>query len=77
MIVSPVDIFKDQVYFELYDVARDKQEQVNLAFDEQDVVRGMIDTLRGVMQDTSDEVHFVVQDYDRFLHSYARCRIEV
>ncbi|MBT97698.1 MAG: arylsulfatase [Dehalococcoidia bacterium] len=65
-----VDLFKDEVYFELYDVLTDPQEKYNLAFTQQDRVRELSDLLREWMRDTGDLVSYVADDYDHFLDAY-------
>ena len=71
-----VDIFKDETFFELYDTVRDPQEKVNLAFDEGDRAREMIDILLDIMRDTGDLIAFSPDDYDRFLQDYAPFQAE-
>lgn len=69
-----VDFFKDEIFFELYDLEDDPQEKYNLAFDEQKRVQKLIEILLRIMQDTSDEITFSLHDYDEFLHAYAQSR---
>ena len=71
-----VDLFQNEVFFELYDVQQDKQEKYNLAFEQQTIVRDMIDILQGIMLDTSDEISFSMQDYDLFLTAYSSCQAQ-
>lgn len=69
-----VDLFKDEVFFELYDVIDDPQEKVNLAFDEQAVARELSADLLAWMRDTNDLVSYADADYDRFLEDYTQFR---
>jgi arylsulfatase A-like enzyme len=71
-----VDLFQNEVFFELYDVQQDRQEKYNLAFERQAVARDMIDILQGIMLDTSDEIRFSMLDYDRFLTVYSDCQTQ-
>ena len=71
-----VDLFQNEVFFELYDVQQDPQEKYNLAFEQQTTVRDMIEILQGIMLDTSDEISFSVQDYDLFLNAYSSCQTQ-
>lgn len=69
-----VDIFKDELYLELYDVVHDPQETNNLVFHE-DVYRTrtieMIDALRSHMKKTKDLLEIPAGIYDTFLEQYA------
>ncbi len=71
-----VDLFQDEVFFELYDVQQDSQEKYNLAFEQQTTVRDMISILQGIMLDTSDKISFSMQDYDLFLNAYSYCQTQ-
>ncbi len=72
-----VDLFQNEIYFELYDLQQDRQEKYNLAFEKQTIARDMINILQGVMLDTSDEITFSMRDYDRFLINYSACQTQV
>ena len=65
-----VDLFKDEIFFELYDVEQDPQELSNLAFREHKRVRELIDVLLTHMRATSDLITFSSSDFDRFLIDY-------
>lgn len=65
-----VDLFKDEIFFELYDVVADPQEKYNLAFKERDHVRELSELLREWMSSTDDLVSYEASDYDRFLDAY-------
>lgn len=69
-----VDIFKDEIFFELYDVVADPQEQRNLAFEKPDAVRALAATLQAHMRGTNDLLAFNLEDYERFLRDYAGCK---
>ena len=65
-----VDLFKDEVYFELYDVVADPQERRNLAFDRQADVRSLTASLIEWMAETGDLISLPPKAYDRFLDQY-------
>ena len=64
-----VDLFKDEIFFELYDVVSDPQEKHNLAYDEPDNVKQLFGVLRRHMDKTSDMVRFSASDYEKFRKS--------
>ncbi len=66
------DIFKDEVYFELYDNAEDPQETTNLLFGGAipSVARDMLQSLLGHMRDTHDAVCLPSADLDAFVETY-------
>ncbi len=66
-----VDLFKDETFFELYDVIDDPQEKYNRAFEEQDVTRELARLLTDWMRDTGDLISIDADAYDRFLEAYA------
>jgi len=65
-----VDLFKDEVYFELYDVINDPQEKYNLAFKEQAITKELACLLRDWMIETEDLITYEPADYTRFLDAY-------
>ncbi len=65
-----VDVFKDEIFFELYDLNVDPQEKNNLAFVQQNTVRDLLKRLIAMMFEMSDEVNFSQEDYENFLVSY-------
>lgn len=69
-----VDLFKDEVYFELYDLIADRQEKYNLAFDQQDRVRELSGLLTSWMTETHDLVSYPPDAYDHFLSAYETFR---
>jgi arylsulfatase A-like enzyme len=64
-----VDLFKDEVFFELYDVVSDPQETQNLAYDEPDTVKELFELLQRHMAKTSDMIRCRPKDYERFRKS--------
>lgn len=66
------DIFKDEVYFELYDTASDPQETRNLLFEESVPVlaRSMLQSLLEHMKATHDDIHIPLTDLDAFVENY-------
>jgi len=69
-----VDMFKDEIFFELYDIEKDRRETNNLAFDETKIVKELIDLLLNHMKNTNDLVSFLPGDHDRFLADYSQFR---
>jgi len=69
-----VDFFKDEVYFELYDVVADPQERYNLAFEREGKVRDLTESLIEWMGETGDLISLSAEAYDRFLKQYAGFR---
>ena len=65
-----VDIFKDEIFFELYDLVADPQEKYNLAFKERERVENLSRPLTSWMRDTKDLVNFGPDAYDSFLDAY-------
>jgi len=66
-----VDGFKDEVFFELYDLANDANEASNLAFEAHAEVLGLLETLRAHMDKTGDLVSIELSDYETFRENYA------
>ena len=66
------DIFKDEVYFELYDTKTDPQETNNLLFDGPipAVARDMLQSLLKHMAETHDEIQLPCADLDAFVKTY-------
>ncbi len=69
-----VDIFKDEIYFELYDVVNDGQELRNLAFDEKDKVKELFSLILEYMRNTGDLLKIPEDAYERFLKDYSKFR---
>ena len=69
-----VDTFKDEVFFELYDVVNDPQELTNLAFEAKDQVRPLFADLLAHMRQTDDHLALEPAAYDRFLSAYEPLR---
>ena len=66
-----VDGFKDEIFFELYDLQKDPSEQNNLAFDQPERVRELLATLQAHMKKTGDLVCIEDSNYAAFLKNYA------
>lgn len=66
------DIFKDEVYFELYDTAEDPQETHNLLFDATipAAAQSMLQSLLAHMEATHDEVRIPHTDLNAFVAAY-------
>lgn len=66
------DIFKDEVYFELYDIETDPQETRNLLFGESipAVAYELLESLLTHMAATHDEIHLPCADMDAFVSTY-------
>lgn len=71
-----VDLFKDELYLELYRLRDDVQEQTNLAFDERygPRIEELLQLLRGHMTRTGDLLSLPDDAYARFLGQYGRFR---
>jgi arylsulfatase A-like enzyme len=65
-----VDLFKDEIFFELYNVIDDPQEKYNLAFKEQDRTRELSGLLTDWMSGSGDMIGYPADAYDRFLETY-------
>ena len=61
-----VDGFKDEVFFELYDLAADPFEADNRAFEDPDIVLRLLAKLSQHMRATGDAVHLAEEDYTLF-----------
>jgi hypothetical protein len=72
-----VDFFKDEIFFELYDLARDPQEMNNLAFTAEAEVRELLPSLIEHMVQTEDRLSLSAEAYDTFLTGYAPFRERV
>ncbi len=68
-----VDLFKDECFIELYDLADDLQETRNLAFDQanRDEIEKLLASLRVHMNETGDLLELPAQVYNRFLEQYS------
>ncbi|TBL78996.1 sulfatase [Paenibacillus thalictri] len=66
------DLFKDELFLELYDVVGDPQEQINLAFDEaqRERVEAMLSALRRHMAGTHDMLSLPPDAYEQFKRMY-------
>lgn len=69
-----IDIFKDEIFVELYDVVSDPQEKVNLAFapEQRDRIVGMVEVLDRYMRNTGDRLTLPGNLYERFLNDYQK-----
>ena len=65
-----VDFFKDEVYFELYDIGSDPQEQHNRAFTETQRAHELLAWLQTHMTATGDLLTLKLGSYLRFLEDY-------
>ncbi len=65
-----VDLFKDECFFELYDVLDDPQEQQNLAFAQPVLVEALWSRLRRKMAETGDELMLAQSAYEEFVRAY-------
>jgi arylsulfatase A-like enzyme len=67
-----VDIFKDETFLELYNLAKDPQETTNLALDKTygDRVRELLRLLGQHMDKTGDRLRIQADQYERFLSDY-------
>lgn len=66
-----VDGFKDEVFFELYNLSDDPKETDNLAFKSPRDVLDCLEPLRKHMERTGDLVSVSRTDYESFLKIYA------
>lgn len=69
-----VDIFKDEMFVELYDTAGDPQEMNNLAFQSEQYgsrIESMLGSLRRHMSETADLLELPADLYARFLDDYS------
>ncbi len=66
------DIFKDEVFLELYNLEDDPQEHKNLAFSEsyENRIREMLRNLSRHMEDTGDLLSLEEKVYDNFIRDY-------
>lgn len=69
-----VDIFKDEIYLELYNVREDPQETVNLAFQDQhkQTTLALLSEVKEYMQQTGDRLKLPENLYDDFLNHYRK-----
>lgn len=67
-----VDIFKDEIYFELYDIEADRQETQNLMFGENGVAEAqvLLDKLAAHMAATHDQIKLPEIDLTQFVLNY-------
>lgn len=69
-----VDIFKDEMFIELYDLSNDPQEMNNLAFRTEENgsrIESMLESLRDYMRETEDLLDLPEDLYERFIADYA------
>lgn len=71
-----VDLFKDETYYELYNVLKDPQETCNLLFGEksremQQIAASMLEALGIHMEDTKDPVRITDRDLKTFVETYS------
>ena len=66
-----VDGFKDEIFFELYDLNQDPLEANNLAFTAPQKVREYLQLLQNHMRATGDAISLTETNYDTFLIRYA------
>lgn len=66
------DIFKDEVYFELYDTGADPQETTNLLFEENGIpqAEALLSALLAHMEQTGDSVRLPATDLKTFVENY-------
>ena len=69
-----VDMFKDEAFVELYDVIKDPQEKVNLAFDQNfaAIANDLIAELSAYMQRTGDRVQLPKNLLQNFVKQYKK-----
>lgn len=67
-----VDIFKDEVYFELYDLEHDRLETSNLLFEGRSgrLAEEMCQMLLGHMEKIQDPIRFLALDVEEFVNIY-------
>lgn len=67
-----LDLFKDEMFVELYDLEKDRIESINLAFDEEydEEIISMYSSLSKHMKDTSDLITLPTLDLANFRSSY-------
>ncbi|UQZ83801.1 Arylsulfatase [Paenibacillus konkukensis] len=68
------DIFKDEIFIELYDLKQDPQEMNNLAFRSDEHggrIESLLGSLRDYMRSTNDLLDLPENVYERFLGDYA------
>ncbi|MEF3308499.1 sulfatase-like hydrolase/transferase [Paenibacillus sp. GYB004] len=73
-----VDLFKDEIFIELYDLARDSSEMTNLAFHSDEHggrIERMLGDLRRHMMSTNDLLELPEEMYDRFLADYGEFQV--
>ncbi len=68
-----VDTFKDETFFELYDVINDPIETTNLVFEKEKVVKELFFMINKFMKDTDDRLETLnLRAYKKFLEGYKR-----
>lgn len=65
-----IDLFQNEVYFELYNLRDDPQEKFNLAFQEKDLTVNLLDELISIMHETRDALTITQDDYEVFCDAY-------
>ncbi|WP_422657788.1 sulfatase-like hydrolase/transferase [Paenibacillus sp. EC2-1] len=74
-----VDIFKDELYLELYNTATDPQELINLAFEKgyQEIIHTLLGHLKNYMLDTGDLLAIPGDAYTTFINKYSPFHISL
>lgn len=68
-----VDIFKDEIYYELYDIENDVQEKVNLLFADDppiELAQSLVKMLEEHMRHTNDMISLFETDLEKFIGNY-------
>ncbi|GKX31445.1 choline-sulfatase [Vallitalea longa] len=73
-----IDIFKDEVFLELYDLGEDVGEQNNLIFEKKyrSIIINMVDRIREHMKNTEDMLEVSANVYEDFLENYSQLRVK-
>jgi len=73
-----IDTFKEELFYELYDLAKDPMETDNLAFHPESApkVKEMFQILKKHMNDTGDLLKFSDNSYEQFLKNYPQTKAE-
>lgn len=71
-----VDIFKGEIFLELYNVVEDPQEKKNLAFDKayEVITKKMVASIRTHMSETGDLLVLPDKTYIKFIQNYSQVR---
>ena len=73
-----IDTFKDELFYELYDLTKDPMETDNLAFKPESApkVKELFQLLKKHMNDTGDLLKFSDNSYEHFLKNYPQTKAE-